>query len=227
MKAERSVLSVLLVSPIALCLGLGTARGHTSSLPHPDHLSSLPYSGHLSSSSVPHIGHLSSSSVPHIGHLSSLAQTGYLSSSPLPHTGHLSSLSSSPLPHTGHLSSLSSSPLPAPLASRPSSEYSIPPCSQHFHAQFPVCSEPRSYQNCTVLLDNMYTIEYKEECGRKYDKICYGPGNTDCKAVVDPGCYSVPTHSPVKVAREICYNLSTGERCDKYPEGYPSHIRCN
>ena len=29
----------------------------------------------------------------------------------------------------------------------------------------------RTYQNCTVVLDNMYTIEYKEECGRRYEKV--------------------------------------------------------
>ena len=53
--------------------------------------------------------------------------------------------------------------------------------------------------NCTTVLENMYTIQYKEECGRKYDKVCYGPHNSDCKAVVDPGCYQVPTLSPVQV----------------------------
>ena len=65
--------------------------------------------------------------------------------------------------------------------------------------------------NCTTVLDNMYTIEYKEECGRKYDKICYGPHNTDCKAVVDPACYQVPTLSPVQVkhckTQTRCYLL--------------------
>ena len=30
-------------------------------------------------------------------------------------------------------------------------------------------------------------------------QVCYGPGNSGCKAVVDPGCYQVPTHSPVEV----------------------------
>ena len=28
-----------------------------------------------------------------------------------------------------------------------------------------------SQANCTVVMDNMYTIEYKEECGRKYNKV--------------------------------------------------------
>ena len=70
-----------------------------------------------------------------------------------------------------------------------------------------------SQTNCTVVLDNMYTIEYKEECGRRYNKVCYGPHNTDCKAVVDPGCYQVPTHSPVQVFQQqpfiapICLHL--------------------
>jgi len=150
--------------------------------------------------------------------------------------GHsLSSLSGSvsPLPSSqpGHVSSLPRSEysLPRSEYSLARSEYSLPPCSHHYHAQFPVCSHSRSYQNCTVILDNMYTIQYKEECGRRYDKICYGPGNTDCKAVVDPGCYSVPTHSPVQVAREICYNPRTGERCDKYPGQYNNNnnIGCN
>ena len=31
-------------------------------------------------------------------------------------------------------------------------------------------------------------------------QVCYGPDNTQCKAVVDPGCYQVPTHSPVEVS---------------------------
>ena len=57
--------------------------------------------------------------------------------------------------------------------------------------------------NCTTVLENMYTIQYKEECGRKYDKVCYGPHNSDCKAVVDPGCYQVPTLSPVQVNPRI------------------------
>lgn len=139
-------------------------------------------------------------------------QPGYISSLPATQVGHLSSLPS--LPHLAHFSS-------------PQSEYRSPPCSHHYHAQFPVCSTSRSYQNCTVVLDNMYTIEYKEECGRRYDKICYGPDNTDCKAVVDPGCYSVPTHSPVQVSREVCYQPSTGVRCDKYPRETPNNLRCN
>jgi len=116
------------------------------------------------------------------------------------------------------------------LYQSPQSEYHTPPCSQYYHAQFPSCVPSSSYSqtNCTVVLDNMYTIEYKEECGRRYNKVCYGPHNTDCKAVVDPGCYQVPTHSPVQVPREICYNPATGERCDNYnqqlSDSYP--VRC-
>ena len=34
----------------------------------------------------------------------------------------------------------------------------------------PVCRSS-SQANCTVVMDNMYTIEYKEECGRKYNKV--------------------------------------------------------
>merc|ERR1712025_557774 len=119
----------------------------------------------------------------------------------------------------GHVSSLSS-------------EYSSPPCSEYFHAQFPTCSQSNygvSAQNCSMVIESMYTIEYKEECGRRYNKVCYGPDNSGCKAVVDPGCYQVPTHSPVQVPREICYNPSTGERCDNYnkqfADSYP--VRCS
>jgi len=145
--------------------------------------------------------------------LSPLASPGYISSLPATQLGHLSSLPS----------------LPQPLSPSPQSDYLSPACSEHYHAQFPVCSNSRSYQNCTVFLDNMYTIEYKEECGRRYDKICYGPENTDCKAVVDPGCYSVPTHSPVQVSREVCYQPSTGVRCDNtgYPREFSNNLRCN
>ena len=35
---------------------------------------------------------------------------------------------------------------------------------------YPICRSS-SQANCTVVMDNMYTIEYKEECGRKYNKV--------------------------------------------------------
>ena len=91
------------------------------------------------------------------------------------------------------------------------------PCSS------PVCS---SYaQNCTVVLESQYTIQYKEECGRRYQKVCPTSDPSDCKAVIDPGCYQVPTHTPIEVPREICYN-PTGERCDRYPRSHTSGIPC-
>ena len=73
-------------------------------------------------------------------------------------------------------------------------------------------------QNCSVVVETQYTIQYKEECGRRYRKVCQE--GSACKAVIDPGCYQVPTHTPVEVPREVCYN-PTGERCDKYPRIEP------
>ena len=32
-----------------------------------------------------------------------------------------------------------------------------------------------SGQNCSVVIENMYTIEYKEECGRRYNKVMLTP----------------------------------------------------
>merc|ERR1711976_273249 len=104
---------------------------------------------------------------------------------------------------------------PSPYQS-PLSQYGSPPCSDYYEDKYPQCNSSPSQTNCTVVIDNMYTIEYMLECGRKYNKVCYGPDNSDCKAVVDPGCYQVPTHSPVQVPREICFNPSTGEKCDNY-----------
>merc|ERR1719312_1943771 len=59
-------------------------------------------------------------------------------------------------------------------------------------------------QNCTVVVETQYTIQYKEECVRRYRKVCQE--GSACKAVIDPGCYQVPTHTPVDVPREVCYN---------------------
>ena len=40
-----------------------------------------------------------------------------------------------------------------------------------------------------------------------HHKVCYGPDNSGCKAVVDPGCYQVPTHSPVQVRYKYLHKL--------------------
>ena len=98
---------------------------------------------------------------------------------------------------------------------------SLPTHTSTFISSLPVSGLPcpvvhtvcGSYaQNCSVVVETQYTIQYKEECGRRYRKVC----DTTCKAVIDPGCYQVPTHTPVEVPREVCYNPG-GERCDKYP----------
>ena len=102
----------------------------------------------------------------------------------------------------------------------PISPYSsLPDCSDEYSTEYQAIYNPLcgSYaQNCTVVVESQYTIQYKEECGRRYQKVCQGGGQSDCKAVIDPGCYQVPTHTPVDVPREVCYN-PTGEKCDRYP----------
>merc|ERR1711892_1488439 len=129
-----------------------------------------------------------------------------------------SSIYSSSLPGSGlspYLSSLPPQGYPTPK--RPISSYSsLPDCAEGYSEPIsnPVCG---SYaRNCTVVVESQYTIQYKEECGRKYRKVCQEAAQSDCKAVIDPGCYQVPTHTPVEVPREVCYN-PTGEKCDRYP----------
>ena len=78
--------------------------------------------------------HRSVLSSPDIGYISSLPPSSQLagisSLPPSTQLGHLSSLPS--LPQLGHFSS--------GLSASPQSEYRSPPCSEHYHAQFPVCS---------------------------------------------------------------------------------------
>ena len=134
----------------------------------------------------------------------------------------LSQYSSFPVsqPYTSLLQPYSSSypnlqtPSTYPSPQGPSlSPYSNSECLDSEPILSPVCG-PYA-QNCTVILESQYTIQYKEECGRRYQKVCPGDAGS-CRAVVDPGCYQVPTHTPVEVPREVCYSPQ-GHKCDKYP----------
>ena len=139
-------------------------------------------------------------------------------------TPYISSLpaQSYPTPQDYRISSYSSVPAegsPAPQGHPVTSYAPLPDCSEQYSTEYqPISSNlcGTYAQNCTVVVESQYTIQYKEECGRRYQKVCQGGAQSNCKAVIDPGCYQVPTHTPVDVPREVCYN-PTGEKCDRYP----------
>ena len=142
-----------------------------------------------------------------------------------------SSIYFSSLPGSGlspYLSSLQPQGYPTPR--RPISSYSsLPDCAEVYSTEYEPISNPvcGSYaQNCTVVVESQYTIQYKEECGRKYRKVCQGAAQSDCKAVIDPGCYQVPTHTPVEVPREVCYNPA-GQKCDRIPRRVQNSVPHN